>query len=161
MEFDATFWAFIGFLLFVGIILYVKVPGMIAGQLDQRADGIRAELAEAKRLREEAEALLADYRKRAREAEAEADGIVRQARHEADALAKEAQQRITDYVERRTRAAELKISQAEAQALQEVKSLSADIAIAAAEKIIAGKTKGAEGDKLIDRSIGEIKARLN
>jgi F-type H+-transporting ATPase subunit b len=161
VEFDATFWAFVGFVIFAAILVYVKVPGMIAGQLDSRADAIRTELAQAKRLREEAEALLADYRKRAREAEAEAEGIVSLARHEAEVLAKESQQRIADYVERRTRAAEVKIAQAEAQALQEVKSLSADVAIAAAEKIIAGRTRGAEGEKLIGRSIGEIKSRLN
>ena len=87
MRFDATFFAFVGLVIFAGIVIYMKVPGMVASMLDKRAETIRHDLAEARRLRDEAEALLADYRKRARDAETEAESIMRQARHGADALA--------------------------------------------------------------------------
>ena len=158
---DATFWTLVSLLVFIGIAIALKVPAMVTSMLDKRAEGISSELAQARSLREEAERLLADYRRRAGEAEAEAASIISQARHEAEALAVEAKQRIADFVERRTRTAEQKISQAESQALQEVKAMSAEIAISAATRILTARIKGVEAEKMLDRSIAEVKSRLN
>jgi F-type H+-transporting ATPase subunit b len=161
MHFDATFWALIGLILFFVLLIYLKVPGTLAGALDKRAAGIKNELDEAKRLREEAQAVLAEYQRKAKDAAAEAGEIIEQAKREAEALGAEARQKMEDYVASRTRMAEQKIAQAETQAIQEVKALSADVAIAAAEKILGAKVKGPAGDSLIARSIGDVKSKLN
>jgi F-type H+-transporting ATPase subunit b len=158
---DPAFWALVGLILFLALIVYLRVPGQIAGALDNRAAAIRNELDEARRLREEAQALLADYQRRAREAENEAEEIIDQAKREAEAIGVEAGKRIEDYVASRTRMAEQKIAQAEQQALQEVKALSADVSIAAAEKILAAKVKAGAGESLIQRTIGDIRGKLN
>jgi F-type H+-transporting ATPase subunit b len=158
---DATFWALVALVIFLGLMIYLKVPGMVTSTLDKRAVTIRAELDEARKLREEAQALLAEYQRKGREAETEAEEIIDQARREAEAIAGEATRRLEEYVASRTRMAEEKIAQAEAQAIQEVKSLSADVAIAAAEKILGAKVKGAAADALISRSISDVKSKLN
>ena len=158
---DATFWALVGLVLFFALIVYLKVPGMIASSLDNRAAAIRDELEVARKLREEAEALLADYKRRAAEAEGEAAAIVEHARREAEALTVEARRKMEDYVTSRTRLAEQKIAQAEQQAVQEVRALSADVAIAAAEKLLAARVKGETAAALVDKAIGDVKAKLN
>jgi len=158
---DATFWALVALVIFLGGMVYLKVPGMVTSALDKRAETIQKELDEARRLREEAQALLADYQRKGREAEGEAEEIIEQAKREAEALTAESGRRLEEYVANRTRQAEEKIAQAEAQALQEVRALSADVAIAAAEKILTAKVRGATADTLIDRTIGEVKAKLN
>ncbi len=159
--FEAPFWALVSLIIFLGIVVYLKVPGQLTSSLDKRAQGIRDELDQARKLREEAQALLAEYQRKAREAEAEAEEIIDQAKREAEALAGEAQKRMEEYVVSRTRMAEQKIAQAEAQAIQEVRALSADVAVAAAETILAGQVKGEAGAALIDEAIGEVKAKLN
>ena len=159
--FDAPFWALVSLIIFLGLMVYLKVPGQITTALDRRAAGIRNELDQARRLREEAQALLADYQRRAREAEVEAEEIIDQAKREAEALSVEAKKRMEEYVAGRTKLAEQKIAHAEAQALQEVQALSADVAVGAAEKILAAKTKGAVGAQLIDKAIGEVRTKLN
>ena len=159
--FEAPFWALVALIIFFAIVIYMKVPKAIAASLDKRSAGIKNELDEAHRLREEAEALLAQYQRKAKEAEAEAAGIIEQAKREADALAGEARQRMEDYVTSRTKMAEQKIAQAEAQAVQEVRALSADVAIEAAQRILAAKTKGEAGASLIDKSIADVKAKLH
>ncbi|HVY20358.1 MAG TPA: ATP F0F1 synthase subunit B [Bauldia sp.] len=161
MEFDAPFWALISLVLFFAVIIYLKVPGTLASSLDKRADTIRNELEQAQKLRSEAEALLVEYQRKARAAEAEAGQIVEQAKREAAALATEARKRTDEYVAGRTRLAETKIAQAEAQAVQEVRALSADVAIAAAEKILTARLKGEAAGALIARSIGDVKTKLN
>ncbi len=159
--FDAPFWALVSLIIFIGIIVYLKVPGQIAATLDRRAASIRNELDQARRLREEAQALLADYQRRAREAEVETEEIIDQAKREAEALAVEAKNRMEEYVAGRTRLAEQKIAQAEVQALQEVRALSADVAIAAAEKLLSVRARGEGGAALIDKAIGEVRTKLN
>ena len=149
MEFDATFFALVALALFVVLLVWLGVHKKVGAALDSRASLIAKELDEAKRLREEAAALLADYQKRAKDAELEARSIIDQATREAAALAEETKSQLEDYVTRRTKMAEDKISQAEHQALAEVRSLSADVAVAAAEKLIAAKMKA------------EVKKRLN
>lgn len=158
---DASFWALVALVLFFAVIIYFRAPGAITASLDKRSEAIRTELDEARRLREEAQALLAEYQRKAREAEQETEEIISQARREADAYAAEARQRTDEYVERRTRLAEQKIAQAEAQALAEVRSRSVDVAIAAAERILSERVTGKEAEALVSRSIDEVKAKLN
>lgn len=158
---DPAFWAMIALFLFLALVVYLKVPGQLTAALDKRADTIRTELEEARRLREEAQALLAEYQRKAREAEREAEEIIELARREAAAFAEDATQRTEDYVRRRTRMAELKISQAESRALQEVRALSTDLAIAASERILGEKVQGPVASTLIERSIGQVGQRLS
>jgi len=158
---DPTFWALVALVLFFVLLVYLKVPGTVTGTLDKRAETIRTELDDARRLREEAQSLLAEYQRKGREAETEAEEIVDQAKREAAALAGEAGRRLDEYVVSRTKLAEQKIAQAEAQAIQEVRALSANVSIAAAEKILGAKVKGAAADSLIARSIDEVKSKLH
>jgi F-type H+-transporting ATPase subunit b len=157
----ATFWVFLAFAVFIGILIYMKVPAMLIGALDKRAEKIRAELDEARRLREEAQALLREYERKRGEAEAEAQAIIAQAKREAGALAEEARARIGDYVARRTKAVESRIAQAEQQAVAEVRSRAIDVAAAAAGSILAEEAKGRKGEDLIDRSIEAVRKNLN
>jgi F-type H+-transporting ATPase subunit b len=161
ISFDAPFWALVSLILFFALLIYLKVPGVIGSGLDKRADTIRGELDQAKKLREDAEALLKEYQRKASAAEAEAGQIVEQARREAAGLAAEGKRRMEEYVVSRTRLAEQKIAQAEAQAVQEVRALSADVAIAAAEKLLGQRVKGDGGASLVARSIDDVKSKLN
>ncbi len=158
---DATFWAMIGLFIFLGIVVYMKVPGMLTRNLDDRAEKIRDELDQARKLREDAQQLLAEYQRRRREAEKEAEEIIEAAHHEALSFATEAKRKTEEFVERRTALAEQKIAQAEAQAVDDVRFRAVDVAIAAAEKIVVGKLDPTNADKLIKAGIDEVKARLN
>jgi F-type H+-transporting ATPase subunit b len=158
--FTAEFWVGVSFLLFVGILIYRGVPGMIASALDRRAEQIRKELAEAQRLREEAQTILAQMQRKESEAKGEAQAILDLARQEAEFYALETRRKLAETVERRTRLAEQKIAQAEAQALKEVRSAATDIAISAAARLIAEEVKGDKAAALVDDSIAAVKARL-
>ena len=157
----AEFWVAIAFIAFVLVLLYYRVPALIAKSLDDRAEAIRKELDEARRLREEAQNLLADYQKKHRNVGQEADSILELARGEAEAFAQETRANLKDMLERRTRQAEDKIARAEAQAVDEVRAAAIELAVAAAEKILREKASGAAGVSLIDQSIRELKGRLN
>jgi F-type H+-transporting ATPase subunit b len=157
----AEFWVAIAFGAFVLILLYYRVPALIAKSLDDRSEAIRKELDEARRLREEAQNLLADYQKKHRNVGEEADSILQLARSEAEAFARETRASLNDMLERRTRQAEDKIARAEAQAVDEVRAAAIELAVAAAEKILREKASGAGGVSLIDQSIRELKGRLN
>jgi len=158
---DASFWALIALIIFLAIVAYVKVPAKMAAGLDDRADKIKNDLDEARRLREEAQELLADYQRKRKEAEQEASEILSSAKREAAALEKDAEAKANDFVARRTALAEQKIAQAQAQAVAEVRSSAVDIAVAAASKIVEGKASGATADKLIKDGIAQVKAHLN
>ncbi|WP_150524450.1 F0F1 ATP synthase subunit B [Roseibium sediminis] len=158
---DATFWALIGLVLFIALIAYLKVPGKIGGALDKRADDIRDELEEARRLREEAQALLSDYQRKRHEAEEEAANIVAEATAEAERLTVETNKALEEMIARRTKAAEDKIAQAESQAVKEVRSKAADIAVRAAEDILSSKIKDKVADDILAKSIDQVKANLN
>ena len=161
MHIDATFWAMIALFLFLALIVYMKVPGMIGKALDDRSDKIRNDLEEARRLREEAQQLLAEYQRKRKEAEHEAESIIASAQREAEALAKEAEQKTEDYITRRTALAEQKIAQAEGQAMAEVKASAVDLAIEAAQSVIGKKMGGAAGNDMFKKSLSELKARMN
>lgn len=157
----AEFWVLVSFLLFFAIVFYLKVPGQLTKALDQRAEAIKKELDDARMLREEAQALLADYQKKSREAEDEAKSIIEQARREAESLATETEKQLAESVARRSKMAEDKIARAEAQAIAEVRGSAVDAALKAAEKILAGKVTGAKADELIQQSLADIKSKLN
>jgi F-type H+-transporting ATPase subunit b len=159
--FDATFWALVALVIFIGLMVYLKVPATMAKSLDTRADRIRKDLEEARRLRDEARELLAQYERRRKEAEAEAQQIVAAAKHEADLITSEARTKTEEFVARRTAMAEQKIAQAEAQAIADVKSTAVDLAIEAAHKLIASKASGKTAEALVANSISEIKSKLN
>ncbi len=158
---DASFFALVALVLFFVLLAYLKVPGMMAKALDERADKIRDELAEAKRLREEAQHLLAEYQRKRKEAEAEAAAIVAAAEREAAALTAEAKQKTEEFVARRNALSEQKIKQAETEAVNAVRAAAVDLAIAAAEKVLAKKADGGVQQALFKASIGEVKSRLN
>ena len=163
MEFhlDETFFALVGLILFIGVIVYMKVPGMMAKSLDERADQIRNDLSEAKRLREEAQHLLAEYQRKRKEAEVEAANIVAAAAREAEMLTAEAKKKTEEFVVRRTAISEQKIKQAELDAIKEVRSAAVDLAIAASHAVIAGKADAGIQARLFQEALGEVKAKLN
>jgi F-type H+-transporting ATPase subunit b len=158
---DAETWVAVGFLIFVGILVYVGVPKMILGALDDRARRVQHELDEARRLKEEAQRLLAEYQGKQKQAETEAASIIEGAKAEAERIASEAHAKMEDFVARRTKMAETKIAQAEAQAVADVRAAAAEAAVAAAEKILTDTVKGKVADDLISRGIGDVKAKLN
>jgi F-type H+-transporting ATPase subunit b len=153
-------WVAAAFVIFIGILVWLGVPNMAVNWLDGRSARIKAELDEARRLRQEAEAVLAQYRRKQKEAEQEVEAIIRNARSEAERLAAEARTKVEDFVARRTRMAETRIAQAEAQALADVRSAAADAAVAAAEKVLVETTRGAEGEALIEQGIRDVTAKL-
>jgi F-type H+-transporting ATPase subunit b len=155
------FWVAVSFFGFVGLLIYYKVPALIGKALDDRAERIRQELDEARRLREEAQALLADYQKKRAAAEEEAKAIVEQARREADALATETRRGLLETLERRSKLAEEKIARAEAQAISDVRAAAVETAVAAAERVLAGKVNAQSGAALVEQSIRSLKGKLN
>jgi F-type H+-transporting ATPase subunit b len=158
---DATFWAFISLILFLALVAYLKVPGMVARSLDQRADRIRRELDDARALREEAQQLLAEYQRKRHEAEQEAAELVTAAKREAEGIVADAKAKTEEYVARRTTLAEQKIAQAERDAVNEVRARAVDVAVAAASKILSDKVDGQVSGALFDQSISQLKAKLN
>jgi F-type H+-transporting ATPase subunit b len=158
---DPEFWVAVAFVIF--IVLVAKLGGFkaLTGALDKRGERIAGELGEAKRLREEAQALLASYEKRRREAETEAEGIIAQAKIDAERLAKEAETKLADFVARRQKAAEQKIALAEAEATREVRGAAAEAAVRVSEAILRGRSAGAAGLGLLGKSLDEVKSKLN
>jgi F-type H+-transporting ATPase subunit b len=157
----AQIWAQVALVIFLGVVIYLKVPSIITKSLDERAAKIAAELNSAKQLREEAQSLLTEYQRKRKEAEAEAAEIVGHAKREAEMLAEEARQKTADYVARRTVLSEQKIKQAEIEAVNAVRSAAVDLAIAASEKLIATKLDQNTSNGLFDSAVGEVKSRLN
>ena len=157
----AEFWVAVAFAVFVLILLYYRVPKLIAKSLDDRAQAIRKELDEARRLREEAQSLLADYQRKHRHVGQETETIVETARREAEEISRETRANLKESLERRTRMAEEKIARAEAQAVDEVRAAAIDAAVAAAEKILREQMAGQGGAQLVDQSIRDLKGRLN
>lgn len=159
--FGAEFWVAIAFLILMGVFGYVGVHRTILKALDNRADRIRAELDDAKRLKNEAAQLVAEYRAKRETAEREAQDIIASAKQDAERIANEAKAKTEDFVARRTKMAETKIAQAEAQAIADVKAAAADAAVAAASQVLAGSAKGAVADQLITQGIAELRQKLN
>jgi F-type H+-transporting ATPase subunit b len=152
-------WVAIGFLCFLGLLIYLGAHRRLIDALDARQSRIKTELDEAKRLREEAQALLAEFERKGLAAESEAEAIIESAKTEAERLA--AKVRMEDFVARRTQMAEAKIAQAEAQALADVRAAAADAAVGAAEKILAAAAKGNAAEELLARGIEDVRQKFN
>jgi F-type H+-transporting ATPase subunit b len=158
---NGEFWVAVGFVVMVGIILYAGAPKLIGKYLDDRAAAIKAELDEAARLRVEAEALLADYKRKSANAEAEAAAIVTEAKADAERMAAEMRTALAAQIERRGKQAQDKIAQAEAAAMAEIRQLAADAAAAAAEKLIAARLDEKRAGALIETSLKDLGSKLN
>ncbi len=156
----AEFWVALSFVLFFALIIWKGVPALIGKALDARADGIRKELEDARRLKDEAEKLLADYEKRRKAAAGDAEAIIAQAKAEATALAAETRTGLKESLERRTKLAEDKIARAEAQAAADVRAAAVEAAVSAAERLMGTKLDGAKAGGLVDQSIRELKSKL-
>ncbi|HEY1613189.1 MAG TPA: hypothetical protein VGF97_05780 [Rhizomicrobium sp.] len=154
-------WEWFGLIVIGLIFWYRRVPAFIGSALDRRADAIAKELESVKRLREEAETVLINYRERAQSAEKEAATILSETRAEADRFAAEARVQMNAQIERRTRQAQERIAQAEANAMAEIRALAASAAVAAAQKIIAERLNDDKATALIADSIAELPASLN
>ena len=158
---NTDFVVLLGLIVFIGILVYFKVPGMIGKMLDNRAKGIEAELNEARSLREEAQSLLASYERKQREVKEQADRIVAAAKEEAMIAAEQARADLEKSLARRMAAAEEQIASAQASAIKDVRDQSVVIAIAAAREVIAKQMTAAEGNALIDSAITEVEAKLH
>ena len=158
---NTNFVVLVAFLLFVAVLLYLKVPSLLAGMLDKRAEGIKSELDEARALREEAQTLLAGYERKQKEVQEQADRIVAHAKEEAAEAAEQAKADLKVSIARRLQAAEDQIASAEAGAVKEVRDKAIVIAVAAARDVIAKQMTAADGNKLIDDAIGEVEAKLH
>lgn len=158
---DATFFVAVAFFVFVGVLFYFKVPGMLTKGLDERAEKIKNDLEEARKLREEAQALLANYERKQREAVKEAEEMIAYARQEAEREAKAAAEKLDELLTRRQQQAVEKIALAEAQAEKEVRDAAVEVAIAAAAKVIASHAKGDAGSALIDQATQDLRGQLN
>lgn len=158
---NTDFVVLLGFLLFIAVLIYFKVPGMLAGLLDKRAEGIQDELDEARQLREEAQTLLASYERKQREVQAQADRIIAHAKQESELAAEQAKAEIAQSITRRLAVAESQIASAEAAAIREVRDRAAAVAIAAARSVVAEQMTPASAGKLIDDAIADVGAKLH
>ncbi len=158
---NTEFIVWLAFIAFVGILIYFKVPGKIGEMLDKRADGIKADLSEARALREEAQALLASYERKQKDVAAQADRIVAGAKEEAEKAAQAAKDDIASSVVRRLAAAEDQIASAQAAAIREIRDQAIIVAMAAAQEVIAKGMTAADGNKLIDDAIATVEAKLH
>ena len=154
-------WVLVSFILFIALLVYLKVPAMMAKMLDERSAKIAKELDEARKLREEAAALLAEYKAKRSGAEADAKAIMARAQEDAEEYGQEMRRKLTETLERRTRQAEQKIAQAEATAVKDVRAIAVELAIAAATGLLKTGAAGKAGESLIAESIAAVKSRLN
>jgi F-type H+-transporting ATPase subunit b len=154
-------WVAVAFVILMGVFIYVGVPRTVLKALDNRTARIKAELDEARRLKDEAAKLLAEYKARQASAEREAQDIIASARAEAERIAAEARTKMEDFVARRTKTAESKIALAEAQAVADVRAAAADAAVTAASTILSQSVKGPVADDLLAKGIAEVRKKLN
>lgn len=161
LHFDAPeTWVAVAVLLFIGLVVYLGVPKKLMMVLDERAQKIQGELEEARKLREEAQELLASYTRKQRAAEKEAEEIVALAKHEAKLYAEEMREKLKEQLARRAAAANARIQQAEAQATALVRDRAVDLAVKAAESAIATSVTSAAKSKLVDESIKDAGSLL-
>ncbi|HEX5780193.1 MAG TPA: ATP F0F1 synthase subunit B [Xanthobacteraceae bacterium] len=157
---SVDFWVAVAFVLFIAIVWRAGAFGAIASAIDDRTARIRRELDEARKLRDEAEKVLAEYKRKRSEADLEAKAIVDAAKSEAQEIAAEAARRMEEFVARRTKLAETKIAQAEAQAVADVRTAAAETAVRAAERVLGETVKGKTAEDLISGAIKDVKGRL-
>ena len=158
---NTDFVVLIAFIIFIAVLTALKVPSKIGGMLDQRAEGIKSELDEARALREEAQTLLASFERKQTEAQSQVDRIVATAREEASRAAEDAKKELARSIERRIAGAEDQIASAEAGAIKEVRDRAIQVAVAAAREVLAKQMTKAEGAKLIDDAISQVDTKLH
>lgn len=158
---NTNFIVLLAFLLFIAILMYFKVPAMLGGMLDKRAEGIRSELDEARSIREDAQKLLASYERKQQEVKDQADRIVAHAREEAQLAADAAKKDIEVSIARRLAAAEDRIASAQASAVKDVRDRAATVAVAAAREVFAKQMSSQDADRMIDDSISTVGAKLH
>lgn len=158
---NTDFIVLLAFLLFVGVLIYLKVPGMLTGMLDKRADAIRDELNEAKALREEAQTILASYERKQREVAEQSQRIIEHAKQEANLAAEQAKEDLKVSIARRIKAAEEQIGSAQAKVVREVRDEAIKVSVAAAREVIAKQMTAASGNKMIDEAIDTVSAKLH
>lgn len=158
---NTNFVVLIAFIIFIGVLVYFGVPKMITSMLDKRAATIKAELEEARALREEAQALLASYERKQKDVQTQAERIVANARAEAAAAADAAKEEIKTSVARRLAGAEEQIAGARAAAIREVKDSAVSLAMAAAREVITGQMDAKSGGALIDSAIETVEQKLH
>lgn len=158
---NTNFVVTIAFVLFVAVLLKLKVPGMVTGLLDKRAEGIQSELDEARSLREEAQGILAEYERKQKEVATQAEHIVATAKAEASAAAKQAQEDLKTSIARRLAAAQDQIVSAQAAAVKEVRDTAATVAIKAAGDVIAKQMTAKDAGGLIDAAIKDVGDKLH
>ena len=161
MFFEPEFWVAVAFVILMVLFGYLGIHRTVLQTLDHRSERIKAELDDARRLKDEAAALLAEYKNKRTSAEREAEEIISNAKAEAERIAVEAKAKMEDFVARRTKTAESKIALAEAQALADVRAAAADAAVAAASTILSQSVKGEVADELLAKGIAEVRAKLN
>lgn len=158
---DPSLWVLLAFLIVVGVFWKLGVHKTVANGLNRRSQKIADELDQARKLREEAKELLAQYQRRQREAEEEAKGIIEQAKRDAERLAAESREKIAAQIERRAKAAEEKIARAEAQAIADVQGQVADLAIETARRIIIQRMDQGAQSALVEKAISELRGKLH
>lgn len=158
---NSNFVVLLAFLVFIGILLWAKVPGKLGGMLDARANQIKAELAEARALREEARALLSSYEKKQKDVQEQSERIVAAAKDEALAAAKQAKEDLKLSIARRLAAAEEQIASAEASALRQVRERAVTVAVAAAADVLAKQSSAEAAAASIDEAIAQVEAKLH
>ena len=158
---EPEFWVAVAFVILMGTFAYLGIHRTVLTTLDHRSERIKAELDDARRLKDEAAKLLAEYKARKASAEREAEDIIASARAEAERIASEAKAKMEDFVARRTKSAESKIALAEAQALADVRSAAANAAVTAASTILSQSIKGQVADDLLAKGIAEVREKLN
>jgi F-type H+-transporting ATPase subunit b len=158
---DPEFWVAVGLVLFIALLLYLKVFRKLGAALDSRADEIRRQLEDARRLREEAEAILKEYMRKQRDAEREAEDIIAQAKRDAESYARETRAAFEEMLKRRAKLAEDKIARAEAQVIDEVRNRAVDIAAAAAQEMIKAQLSSESANAFIDGGIKTAGIKLS
>jgi F-type H+-transporting ATPase subunit b len=158
---EPEFWVAVGFVILMGVFIYIGVHRTVLTALDHRSQRIKTELDDARRLKEEAAKLLAEYKARHATAEREAQDIITAAKAEAERIAAEAKIKMEDFVARRTKTAESKIALAEAQAVADVRAAAANAAVTAASAILSQTVKGPIAEDLLAKGIGEVREKLN
>jgi F-type H+-transporting ATPase subunit b len=159
--FNTNFVVLLAFVIFLGVMVYFGVPGILGNLLDKRAADIQSDLDEARALREEAQGLLASYERKQKEVAEQAERIVEHAKNEATAAAEQAKEDLKKTIARRLAAAEDQIASAEASAVKDVRDRAIQVAVAAASEVIASKMTAAEANKLVDASIADVEAKLH
>jgi F-type H+-transporting ATPase subunit b len=158
---EPEFWVAVAFVILMGVFAYFGIHRTVLTTLDHRSDRIKAELDDARRLKDEAAKLLAEYKARHATAEREAADIIASAKAEAERIASEAKTKMEDFVARRTKTAESKIALAEAQALADVRAAAANAAVTAASAILSQTVKGPIAEDLLAKGITEVREKLN